>query len=275
MFVSKPAHTAWKPIGYHEVPASTLVNAANLISRVSNSDIERCLAAHLRHYCGLNPLTPLAIEISKDDLIGHPEACVIARLSEELLVDEESGSRVAGYATLLYLNPPHDHVPVVVLPPAPRETTLSHEKIHLCQYLSGDRSLLTQEELTLTLQNDLVKCLDRVSRSVGKAKAADFILRVACHKLWIELEAHYYAGASRPAWDKLLHDAIASSNPINTLFGALTHLSVSKSILDFKLRKLQEFCVELMQVSWLMACRGISAEMPLYEELWLIERGMD
>lgn len=206
--------------------------------------------------------------------MGHPEACVVARLSDDLILDEESGSRIVGQATLLFLNPPHERVPVVVLPPAPKETTLSHEKIHLCQYLSGDRSLLTDADLTIALQDDLVNGLDRVSRNAGKAKATGFILRMACYKLWIELEAHYFTGPSRPLWDKLLNDAISSSHPINTVWGGLTHLAVAKSILEFNLKKLREFCDELEQIPWIKACRESCDALSLYEELWLIERGM-
>lgn len=146
-------------------------------------------------------------------------------------------------------------MPFVVLFDMARETTLEHEKIHLCQYMLGSHYPLMRHEFLLMMNHDLetaIKILEQNNVNV----AQEFLIKAVSYKTWIELEAHYHTVPRGNSIDfgEWARRSYLSSLPIETFNECAGRPQWGNQFIHKAGDLFSSFCSELeSSVPWIMA----------------------
>jgi hypothetical protein len=203
-------------VPYDRVPLSRIREAAQRIASLGPKNCRTIVMGGFRAYYGDTALAsrlPRA-EVSDSPLRGVPRACLVVNFERSPLLPTES---ILAHASLFSWKANQDVlVPAVFLYGPAGHASLAHEKVHLCQYLSGQPYPLTEAEIRFVLRRNLKDALPEIEKSMERDKAVEFIANLVCYKLWIEAEAVHACEPklSAGAWMKR---AYRSANCFETL----------------------------------------------------------
>lgn len=203
-------------VPYDRVPLSRIREAAQRIASLGPRNCRTIVMGGFRAYYGdaaLESKLPGA-EVSVSPLRGVPRACLVVNFERSPLLPAKS---ILAHAGLFSWKANQDVlVPAVFLYGPSGHASLAHEKVHLCQYMSGQPYPLTEAELRFVLPRNLEDALPDIEKSMERDKAVEFLANLVCYKLWIEAEA-VHACESKLSADAWIKHAYRSANCFETL----------------------------------------------------------
>lgn len=202
-------------IPYDRVDRKVLEDIAKRVAAADKSMLHKAAIDLVEEYFKgifLKPITKSCIEV--EELLGCYGACIVLNVESDV-VDRSLGFNLAGVARLLHVD---GVVPLVILFEGSSAINKAHEKIHLCQYLLNDHYPVTQNQFLLLMESDIEGGIESLER-VSAASAMEFAINSICYKVWIELEANFFAlGVERTKeYDLWAYKSYRSSLPFESV----------------------------------------------------------
>ncbi len=257
-----------EPYSWDSLDRNILQECSDLIEKRSQYEITSAIVNDFKNNFSAGNLTPKSITISKHPILNVRKATIIASF-KKFPSNDDDFNLIRGMARLIKLE--EGILPVVYMFPNAGDKTLVHECIHLCQWLNPDTYQLNFSERLSLFQHNKVTAINQVAKT-NKDQVLDYIIRLVCYTVWMELEAYYFSYRKTEKDNyKVLQSTQRSSQPFVTFEQSLLELDIIKHNPDAVAvctKRFTDFCNELeQQVSWVSKLASAIKANSLYEAL--------